>query len=270
MLGAIGGQVGMTYLSGFIGWHKILLLGPIIGLILCVLMFFFIKDGSKPAQKNIDTSLKQFIKNLGVILSDGQIWLIGLIGSLLYLSLSVFAEIWGKSYLMVAHNLSSLEASSSVSMVFLGWAIGGPLLGLTADYTDRRSTALILGAILAAISISILLYMPELNILEINALLFFYGLFCAVEVIVFSIAKDTSKSPLDGTIFACVNMVIMMGGVIFQPLVGELLDYFWNGNLLNHVRIYSEADYQLVLSFLPLSLIFVAIAVFFVRDINSK
>ncbi len=270
MFGAIGGQVGMTYLAESVGWQKVLLLGPVIGFFLCLLMFFFVKDRSAPVKKNIDTSLKKFAKNLREILSDYQIWLIGLIGSLLYLSLSVFAEIWGKSYLMVAHNLTSMDASSSISMVFLGWAVGGPLLGLIADYTDRRSSMLILGAILAAISVSFLLYMPELNLLEIDALLFCYGLFCSVEVIVFSIAKDTSKSALAGTVFACVNMVIMLGGVIFQPLVGELLDYFWNGNLINHVRIYSEADYQLVLSFLPLSLIIVAIAVFFVRDPHSK
>ena len=99
-----------------------------------------------------------------------------------------------------------------------------------------------------------------------NALLFCYGLFCSAEVIVFSIAKNTSKSSLAGTVFACVNMIIMLGGVIFQPLVGKLLDYFWSGNLQTTIRIYSEADYQLVLSFLPLSLIFVAIAIFFVRE----
>ena len=102
-----------------------------------------------------------------------------------------------------------------------------------------------------------------------DALLFFYGLFCSVEVIVFSIAKDISKSLLSGTVFACVNMIIMIGGVIFQPLVGKLLDHFWSGSLHDQIRIYSEADYQLVLSFLPLSLLLVAIVVFFVRD-NRK
>ena len=272
MLGAIGGQVGMTYLAQSIGWQKVLLLGPIIGLVLCVLMFIFIKDKNlvvKQQQSN-DVSLKKFLKNLYEILSNGQIWLVGLIGSLLYLSLSVFAEIWGKSYLMVAHSLSSLEASSSISMVFLGWAVGGPMLGLIADFTDRRSTVLILGSILAAISVSLLLYVSELNLFSINILLFCYGLFCSVEVIVISIAKDSSTSKLSGTVFACVNMIIMLGGVIFQPLVGELLDYFWNGSIHEQIRIYSEADYQLVLSFLPLSLICVAIAVFFVRENSSK
>ncbi len=271
MFGAIGGQIGMSYVAESIGWQKVLSMAPIIGIVLCALMFFFLREHPTHLKQRGNSQtipIAQFINELKLVLMGGQIWLLGLIGSLMYLSLSVFAEIWGKSYLMMAHGLTNSQASSSVSMVFLGWAIGGPLLGFIADFTQRRLAILSMGSLLAVICISMILYMPDLSLLNIDVLLFLYGLFCSAEVIVFAIAKDASSTNLSGTVFACVNMIIMLGGVICQPLVGKLLDFFWNGALYNHVRIYSQADYQLVLSFLPLCLLGVSIAVFFVREKN--
>lgn len=268
MFGAIGGQIGISYLSEVWGWEYLLNLAPIIGALLFVMLLIFLKDAPLDVlpEKRIHQSTREFLSELKTIFLDPQIWLVGFIGSLLFLSLSVFAEIWGKSYLMTAHGLTSLQASSSISMVFLGWAIGGPISGFLADYYHKRLTMLISGSLLAFIVISLILYMPHLTLINLDVLLFLYGLFCGVEIIVFAIAKDTSTSKMAGTVFACVNMIVMLGGVIFQPLVGELLDFFWDGSLLNQVRIYSEMDYQLVLSFLPLSLLGVSIAVFFVKD----
>ena len=273
MLGAMAGQVGMSYLIETSGWLSVLNLGPILGLVLCVVMFIGLKDKPKSIKTQEEEAKKggpKFLKQLAKVLTDGQIWLVGLIGSLLFLSLSVFAEVWGKSYLMVAHHLTNLQASSSISMVFLGWAIGGPILGLIADVTNRRLTMIMIGALLACTAISALLYLSDLTLMQVNILLFLYGLFCSVEVIVFSIAKDSSKPQFAGTVLASVNMIIMLGGVVFQPLVGKLLDYFWNGHMHSQMRVYSPADYQLVLSFLPLSLLCVSIAVFFVRESNKE
>lgn len=269
MFGAIGGQIGMSYLSEIIGWQQVLNMAPVIGFVLLIIMFFCLQDTPKGQVLKPVSSKKtmwQFLIELKMVLLDSQVWLVGLIGALLFLSLSVFAEVWGKSYLMMAHGLSNLQASSAISLVFLGWAIGAPASGFLADYFNRRLTVLFCGSILAAISISLVLYFPYLNLFDIDVLLFLYGLFCSAEVIIFAIAKDTCKSEMAGTVFACVNMIVMLGGVICQPLVGQLLDFFWNGALHNQVRVYSQMDYQLVLSFLPLSLLGVSIAIFFVRE----
>lgn len=266
MLGAIIGQMGMTVLVTTVGWQTVLGLAVLVGLILTVLMIFVLRD--TPERRHIakQTNFRRFFIDSMLVLKDAQMWLIGLVGSLLYLSLSVFAEVWGKTYLMMAHGLNNLTASSSVSMVFLGWAIGAPSLGLFADLLDRRITFLVLGALLSAVSISWVLYVPNLSLMSINILLFCYGFFCSVEVVVFTLAKNNCEPRLAGTALAAVNMIVMLGGVIFQPLVGKFLDYFWNGALYHHMRVYSHADYQLVLSFLPLSLLGVAIATFFLRD----
>jgi hypothetical protein len=93
-----------------------------------------------------------------------------------------------------------------------------------------------------------------------------YGVFCSVEVIVFALAKDNCSQELAATVLSAANMISMLGGAIFQPLVGKMLDFFWDGTLDHQIRVYSQADYQLVLSFLPLSLLIVAIIAFFVKE----
>jgi hypothetical protein len=83
-------------------------------------------------------------------------------------------------------------------------------------------------------------------------------------------AKENSGAELSGTVFAAVNMIVTLGGVIFQPLVGSLLDKFSSGNLVAGEHVYEVVDYQLALSVLPVSLLLVMVAAFFLKDRRSS
>jgi MFS family permease len=58
---------------------------------------------------------------------------------------------------------------------------------------------------------------------------------------------------ISGLVSGFVNMIVMIGGVVFQPLVGWILDFFWKGTMIEGVRSYSAYDYRLALAILPLS-----------------
>ncbi len=60
---------------------------------------------------------------------------------------------------------------------------------------------------------------------------FYFGVFSSVEVIVFAVARELSPSHLAATSVAFTNFVIMIGGVLFQPLVGLLLDFHAKGRM---------------------------------------
>jgi MFS family permease len=270
MCGAILGEVGLSQLILVKGWQAVLDLAIFAGIILTILIIFFIRDTPNPVEKSKNKTMRFFFKEVYLVVKQFQIWVIGLIGALLYLSLSVFAEIWGKSYLIMAHSLTPMEAANIVSMVFLGWAIGAPIMGLLSDWTEKRIAFLFTGALLGALTIAIILYAQSLSFVTLSVLLFLYGFFCSVEIVVFVLARESSDSKLVGTVFAVVNMIVMIGGAIFQPLVGKLLDVFWDGHMVHAIRMYSKLDYQLVLSFLPLSLVLVAILTFFVKTSNPN
>lgn len=265
MLGIVYGEVKITQWTAIVGWEQVLLVIAIAGSALSVLMLLLVRDGPEGHQPN-KYPLPEFFSNVLKVLMSPEVWLIGFVGACLYTSLSVFGELWGKTYLEQAHHLTKIEAARTVSAVFLGWAVGAPIAGYLSDKTGRRVLPLVMGAILSLICISIVLYMPGLSYVQLNVLLFLYGVFSGTEIIVFIMAKECSGAKLSGTVFAATNMIVTLGGVIFQPLVGKLLDTFGDSGIIGGEHIYTVVDYQVALSVLPISLLLVTILAFFIKD----
>jgi MFS family permease len=268
MLGLIYGEMKITRLAASMGLNYVLLALVAIGLVLTVLIFLVVRDG--PDGLDVKSqAFPDFSRNIIRVFVSPQVWLIAFVGACLYTSLSVFGELWGKSYLELAHHLTKIEAAKTISAMFLGWAVGAPLSGYFSDRSGRRVLPLIVGAFCSLVCISIVLYFPGLSHGALNILMFLYGLFSATEIIIFVMAKENSGAELSGTVFAAANMIVTLGGVIFQPLVGWLLDKFGNGELVNGEHVYSVMDYQLALSVLPVSLLLVMGAAFFMKDRSS-
>lgn len=265
MLGLVYGEVKITHLAMALGWYHVLLSAAVVGAVLTVVIFFIVRDAPAHYSPHRYT-WSEFFSDVWQVLSSPQIWLIGLIGACLYTSLSVFGELWGKGYLEQAHHLTKMEAAETISAMFLGWAVGAPIAGYLSDKSGRRLLPLVIGALIALICISIVLYYPNLSYGWLNVLLFLYGVFSATEIIVFIMGKENSGVKLSGTVFAAVNMIVTLGGVIFQPLVGKLLDSFGDSHVINGEHIYSVASYQLALSILPISLFLVLILAFFIKS----
>ncbi|MBA2657698.1 MAG: MFS transporter [Tatlockia sp.] len=268
MLGLVYGEVKITNIAVTVGWHHVLSIMVTLGAMLSVLIFLIVRDGPKGFKPH-SHPLPEFFTNVWQVLSSPQVWLIGFVGACLYTSLSVFGELWGKSYLEQAHHLSKIEAAKTVSAMFLGWAVGAPIAGFYSDTSGRRVLPLVVGSIMALICISMVLYCQHLSYLWLNILLFFYGVFSATEIIVFIMAKENSGAKLSGTVFAAVNMIVTLGGVIFQPLVGKLLDMVGDSGIIAGEHIYTVVDYQIALSVLPISLLLVTVLAFFMKDMRT-
>lgn len=268
MLGVVYGEVKVTDLALRLGLPHVLSTLVTIGAVLSLIIFAVVRDGPE-GHVTCKYPLPQFFKEAGDVLRSPQVWIIGFAGACLYTSLSVFGELWGKVYLQQAHHLTSADAAKTISSVFLGWAVGAPIAGYFSDRTGRRVLPLVVGAIMSLIFISIVLYYPGLSPRSLKVLLFFYGVFSAAEIIVFIMAKENSGAKLSGTVFAATNMIVTLGGVVFQPLVGKLLDSFGDSQLIGGEHVYSVVDYQLALSILPISLLVLIVLAFFMKDFRT-
>jgi len=142
MLGLIYGEVKITELAGSMGLNYVLLVMVVIGLFLTGLIFLVVRDGPGGTAVKAQ-SLSDFYRNIVRVLVSPQVWLIAFVGACLYTSLSVFGELWGKSYLEQAHHLTKMQAAKTISAMFLGWAVGAPLCGYFSDRTgclENRSS----------------------------------------------------------------------------------------------------------------------------------
>ena len=91
-----------------------------------------------------------------------------------------------------------------------------------------------------------------------------------MQVIVFAIGRELAADDIAGTAIAFTNMLVMLGGVIFQPVIGMLLDTRWNGVKINNTPIYSLTDYKFALFVIPVGLALSVLLMLFMRETQGK
>lgn len=269
MLGNVYAEMKITHMTAQVGIDAVLWGSVIMGCLLTLVIFLVVRNNHTYMQKH-HISLKSFFKEVILVLASINVWLVGLIGACLYTSLSVFGELWGQTYLEQAHHLSKLQSAHSMSMLFIGWAIGAPLTGYISDKLSNRILPLMIGAVGGLVSIYLVMFMQNLPYWALNTLILAYGIFCSTEIIVFVMAKEVSGSNITGTVFAVTNMIVTLFGALLQPMVGWILDIAGHPILNNGHYFYQVADYQKALAVLPLSLVFVMFLCFILKQSKRR
>lgn len=265
-----------TYLTQFVqtvGYKNALNAVIILGLMLSAAILFFMRSKPKinlPGRLNSSANavtIKDLLHALRIVLSNQQMWLIGLIGCLFYLPASVFLDLWGIPYLKAVYQLSPEDAASAVSWVFVGWIIAGPSLGALSDKIKLRRLPLTISAILSTVILGVIFYLPGLSISSLPVLFFFLGIFCGAHPLCFALGKENCPNRISGTAVAVTNTLIMLGGMIFQPVVGILLDkHTVHSALQDTARIYTASDYTYALSVVPIGLFIAVLLTFFLKE----
>lgn len=260
-LGMLGGIIGEGPLAIAVqdtGWRQMLYMLSIGGFILAFLIFLFVRNNSSTGskeKKGAPYTLKDLWENLTLVLKNGYVWLNAIIGFLYFSTTVAFASLWGVPFLTKAYNISAESAGFMMSTVFLGWIVGGPILG---HYSDKLRTRRFFLTTSSLITLAILLpviYIQGLPFWLLYVLLFLVGLFSSTQLLVFSLAIELTPEKAKGTAIAFTNFLVAFGGSIVQPLVGYLLDLRWSGILDQGIPSYSLGDYHFALTFFPLSLI---------------
>ena len=269
MVGAMAGDIVLVGLVKVYGWSLTILLSAIAGIILAGIIALIMP---KTARQNlqhttaVSTDFKILIQGLLKLMRNPYLWLNGLVGALMYLSLSVFGELWGPPYLQGTRGFTPTEAAHAISMVFLGWAVGGPIAGWFSDFIRNRRLPLIIGAIFTGIVISIIFYVPGLSKTALFILLFLFGIASSAQSIVFAVAKESSPLHLSGIAIAFTNMLVMLGGALLQPIVGWLLDLRWGGEVINQLRVYSPDSYHFALFAIPAGALLAVVILCFMKE----
>ncbi|MEM1243852.1 MAG: MFS transporter, partial [Pseudomonadota bacterium] len=273
-VGAICGQVPLSAAVRHFTWQTSILWMGFFGILLSTLIAFFVRDRAPwyPKKETLSRApkKKQSLRNLTNVLSDFQTWMIGLYSFCIWMPTLIFASLWGVPFLAEKYAMTTIEASAFTSMIWLGIAFGGPMLAWYSNRTQKRKAPLILGAALGIIGIITITYLPVPKWLGLIALLLI-GVSSSAQSFAFAVVKDINTPKTMGTAAGINNMFVVAGGALFQPLVGYLLHFFWNGEMLHQVPYYSIAAYQKSLILLPITAFMcLIVGVFLIKETNCQ
>ena len=143
--------------------------------------------------------------------------------------------------------------------MLVGWIFSSFATGALSDVLGTRKIPLMIATFGAAATSAFILYVPGIPVQALYILLFMLGAFCGPHPLCFTLSKENYTQKISGTAIAFANFVIMMGGFIFQPVVGKILDWTWGGLIENGIRIYTPGNYLIALSIIPAGLLIAGI-----------
>ncbi|MBC2717752.1 MAG: MFS transporter [Desulfobacteraceae bacterium] len=276
LLNAVGG-IGVFAATGLLafmtinfGWRLSFELIGVCTAIITVLCWLIVRDRPKdkgwPSVNMIDNrkteppvdspqiSLSESVKR---VLSEKHFWPVA---AWFFFDCGIFfgfGALWGGPFLMHVYNLSHAETGTVLSMIALGMIIGSPAIGLISDKLIKsRKIPFMICSLLLTIDIFLLYLFPAgFTKFSLCILFFIFSLSSsAIVVIGFTTTKELFPVSIAGTSVGTVNLFPFLGGAVFMPFLGKILDAYpktENGS-------YSAEGYSTLL----LVLLFSALAAF--------
>ena len=270
MMGTFGGICAGRPLALFVnqlGWRQASFWLAVIGVIVAVIAWIWLKDHPENESNKEQHAEKPFLEGLRSLLNNKQVWLAGIVGGLMYLPITAFAELWGVPFLMHAYNINNADASSASVMIFIGMAIGGPVAAIMLTHLKSIVRTMQISALASGVAFIGIAYTTIFPFWVSFALMFLAGLFIGGQVLCFTLARNNSAADISGTAIGFTNGLVMMSGIIFQPLLGHILDIFWDGAITDYsVPIYSTHAYQMSILTIPVCLLIGAFVLRFVKE----
>ena len=258
-IGALFAGAPLSYFVTKVGWREAITQLSIAGLFITVLLALFLKD-KKPALSSNEKSPPLF-QGLILVMKNPQSWLIALYGALLVMPIAAIPEMWGVEFLKAAYEYSPERAAAVTHTIFVGTALGGPLIGWFMRNSKEETDFMMLCTLGALILLCIFLYWAKLPQIQLHFILFFYGILTANMLLCFDFICRIHPSWAHGAAIGFVNMIIMGLGGFGQHAVGFIL----NQLQMSHFGINLIEDYHISLSILPFCLLIAISLTLFMR-----
>jgi sugar phosphate permease len=274
-IGAIVGAAPVALIVQQIGWRNTMFWSAAVGGLFAILFWLIIRDHPEQAvdhsQSNLEANKLTELQRFTRVVKNPQTWAIGIYSFSCWAPVSIFADLWGIPYLKLFYDTTVAKAALGIAIAWIGIAVGGPLIGWWSNKIMNRRMPLLICSIIGLISSLAILYIPALSWPIMYLALFLFGVAASSQSVTFGVVQDNNPLTVAGTAVGFNNMAVILGGVLFQPLVGFILNARWNGTVLNGLPQYSLNDYQHALILLPLcSILGILSSIFLVKETHCK
>ena len=278
MTGAVFAGVPLHQASEAFGWRIVTLVAGIVGLILAVAVWMIVRDD--PTERgysgyvstaHAEVSGESEWQKLKRVFSYRNSALLALAPGGIVGSVLAFSGLWGIPFLTDVYGMSSAIAATVCSGIMLAWAFSGPVFGLFSEKVGLRRLPYLVGTGLATGCWSVVILIPDLPQGVLVGLLLGAGFFSGGMILGFTQAKESVPMALAGTVSGVVNMGVMCGPMLLQPMIGWLLDRLWSGNVgADGIRIYSFASYRLGFLLMLAWLVIAIVSIALTRETHAR
>ncbi len=264
MVGAMAGQAPLRVLVELVGWRDTMFALGIAGALLGVLLFLIVPN--RPRSQAAPTSGRHPLAGLRDVAANPQSWLCAMIGFGPTGTLLAFSGLWAVPWLSTVRGFPVSEAAGIASTVFLGWAVGAPLLGWVSDHIGRRKPVILAGLTLSLAALCAIIFAGVTSTPVLITLFFLNGIGSCAMVVCFGAVRELNRQENSATALGLMNMFVVGSGAVLQPLIGWLLDLNWTGDMLDGARLYDATAYAIGFTTLVAANVLGLVCVFGLRE----
>lgn len=266
MAGAVFGQAPLSLAIEHFGWRDCLFIIGIAGFIISFLFILIVRDSpSSPPQATVYNTINVSLQDIIKVFKNKQNWLLTFYSGLAFCPIAVFGGLWGDPFLQEAYHLDKTMSAFLISLIFIGFGIGSPILGMLSDRLGDRRNLMFICAMVSTVLFSIVLYCP-VPIWLLGSLLFSFGFLLGSYMLVFAIAKEINSIFLTATVIAMINSSDALLDAITEPSIGKILDLTWQGQIVDGIHYFSLHSYHIALGILPVYLFVAALLLLWVKN----
>lgn len=249
VMGTFGAYLGGNPLAQLVaerGWRESLQVLTIVGVGVLVLNLLFLRNrtssqlGSLPILSRHETW-----EQIKTVFLSRYCWMYAIVALGMYLSISVFADLWGVPFLQNKFGVDREVAATTISMAYFGVCAGVVVTSLLSQFIKDSRPIIGISALLVAVLMAVVTFYEGLSFPMVTVLMFMIGVFAGGEVLCFAQACEHMPVSVAATVTGFLNFIITLGAATIQQGFGYALDWFWSGQLdAESGRIYALSDYQ--------------------------
>ena len=267
-MGTVGPMVAAGPLESLsqskgVDWRNIFFVLGLVGFGLIILIAAFVENNqSKTNQYTILKHPEPIFSTLKRLFSKKQPWLIALFSSLVYFSIEYLSENEGKVFLTFK-GFSPVFASYMITLSWLGYAIGCPLMGWLSDLFARRLPCMLFSAFASSLSLFAIVYSASESL--IIPAFFFLGVGAGGQGIAFALIAEQFQEKDRAVALSLNNGLIMLFASLNAPFLGSIIDSSRSG-------VQAQlSDYTTAFSLLFITVsVSIIVCFFFIRETYCK
>lgn len=264
LMGAVFGGTPMKLLFNNFGYYNTFISLACAGAVIASIVLM-VSDKRIERVENSPNSHPSFRKIMKLLLNP-KIILVGIAGGFMVGPLEGFADVWAMPFFQHVHHLSENDAIFVSSLVFMGMCVGGPLLAYAAQKIGSNILVIASTGVLTFIVFLIIFFAPGMSSYILGGLMFYLGILCCYQVLVFAFASDMVDSSCAGMAIAIINCLNMSFGYLFHKTISVVIGKYWTGMTnLAGLPVYDYEAYIYSLMIIPVgclvgTIIFLAMA----------